>query len=447
MGAQRVALTTIQRSTPVFRIPTMSLFREGHVKTNRTAVAAVGVVVMGAVALITSCIIPPPTTATTGLVPVRPACGADQRTEHPHQMISDSAISVLRGNGYCQLHIPEYHDEQRLHNGAGDYGPIAYAFASPSLRDHLTHEVYDNGWVNVAIVDIKTLDPADIPDSYKEMGFGPGVNCVYLHHDHDWLSADDWEAVVSPPVSGACSGSTGKRLSVHREDGPAGAEHYPPVARFIERPNRNAMLGIRCADGWCVVGARKKSAIPMSAHRGASDIGPGVPVLSNRWTVKGWFDEQYLGVPTVEGAHGILPFLRASLIPDDDLGSRTLDDFRAGWVRTAYVYIPRQALIPSKYSFEVRDRADGGRDTVGFGLTYGLNTIEMTGSDTEGCTWKARVVNSRFKDGLIRKVCRVDHSGSGFPVPATARFRWLDSDEKIWTACHAGCCMVEDDGM
>lgn len=389
----------------------------------------------------------PITMVATGPVPVRAACAPEMRTVHPYFTPDDSLVSTLRQNGYCQLHIPEYHDEQRLRDGDGDLGPIAYAFASPNLIDFTSHDQFDDGWVNVGIVDISAESTEDVPKTYEEMGFAPGTNCVYFHHDHDFVTADDWEAIVAPPQSGRCSGATGKALRAVREEGPEGLANYPPVARFVERSNGNGMVGFRCADGWCIVGTSKKGNVPTSAHHDAAEVTAEMLAASSRWSVKGWFDDQHLGVKTVEGRHGILPYLRASLVPHNALADQELTDFSADWVEVAYVYIPRQALIPEKYSFVVRDDPGDALppDTLGYGLTYGLNIIEMTGSATEGCSWKARIKNRRFPDGLVRKVCRVDHGDSPFDVPATARWRWLDSDEKIWVRCDRGCCMVEDE--
>ncbi|HET9425685.1 MAG TPA: hypothetical protein VFO55_09965, partial [Gemmatimonadaceae bacterium] len=179
-------------------------------------------------------------TITPAVPRVTVACPPLGTGGHPDWPLTDSVLTTLRANGICNYMIPEYHDEQRLADGAGDLGPIAYVFASPIVGTHLRHDAYDTEYVNVGIVDVREADPAKIPATYGALRLGPDVSCLYIRHKHSWLRTR-WVAAIGRPQGPErlCAGpSVTEQLvtavNVTRENAGLDAARYASVARFIE---------------------------------------------------------------------------------------------------------------------------------------------------------------------------------------------------------------------
>ena len=382
-----------------------------------------------------------------GMVPVSTLQCPNVPSGSQQHVFPDTLVDMLEANGYCHYFIPEYHDEQRLSDGGTDYGHLAYVFAAPRVQTIADHGAFDDAWVNVAIIDVARNRPPfgnTLAATYTALNLTLQQNCLYIRHRHTAGSAQ-WEAVIGPPRTTAsnvrlCNGGVGRRIPVAREEPSPNPAHYIGAARFVEGASqRRPMIGVRCGNGFCVAGARSTNDIPTHAH--ASLTLPPNP----QWHIKPWFDDQVVGV-VGPGGFGIHPGLRASVVPDTALASRTVTQFRSAWIPVATVFIPGNLRLPlpPKYGFHIRPEGD----TTGFGFTAGLNRIEMRAITIGGVEhWKARILNSTFPNGFIRVVKRADHlswvQATGIPVPATARFRWLDNDETIWVACDAGCCRVE----
>jgi hypothetical protein len=56
--------------------------------------------------------------------------------------------------------------------------------------------------------------------------------------------------------------------------------------------------------------------------------------------------------------------------------------------------------------------------------------------------WSARITHESGRVSAIHGVHRTDHSKWLTSVPATARWRWLDTDEDVWVGCDIGCCLI-----
>jgi hypothetical protein len=203
---------------------------------------------------------------------------------------------------------------------------------------------------------------------------------------------------------------------------------YPPVARFIEGNSGRTLIGVMCTNRWCVVGPHSIGSIPNSAHQGATSI-----PTTKQAVVKGWFDDQILGVPDATPKYKIHRQVRASLIPDAALEGLKINDFKMGYRSVAVAYFSAPPPGTSKYATK-------------FHFHQGVNTIEMKAeldaSMPGGLKWIARING----DPYAFKVDRMDHSSSGLTgLPGTARFRWNDLDEDVWVGCDIGCCLVNGD--
>jgi len=336
---------------------------------------------------------------------------------------------MLLANGYCTFFIPESHDEQRLTDGGSDYGPVAYSFAAPWLRNINDHFAFDTGYVNVAIIDVAGTD---LFPPYHALGLEPGQNCLYLFHDHPGDGQPKWKAIMAKPNLGICNGGKGHPLPADFEQPSITATDYPAVTRWVQTATMIPQIGVRCGNMWCNVGPGAPSNAPFATLPTAG--------TSARWKVRGWFDDQNVGVPTAPGASrfGILPGERLSIVPDDLLETRDTVAFKAAWVVVARILVPPSTNLPPKYS-----------SSPGFALDTGMNVLSMRAFHSPGTAmfWKAMIVNGKFPMGhmYVRDVMWTDHSPWTNWVPATARFRWRDSDEEIWVRCDLGCCMIQPD--
>ncbi len=347
--------------------------------------------------------------------------------------VSRALLATLLSNGYCNWFIPEYDDEQQFRTGNGTYGPLAQAFATPfSANYHAVSAFSDpQEYVNVAIVDVSAPPGTILDRPYSVLGLRGGRNCVFLHYEQ---ATKSWQGAVKNGDGALCETGDSPPQSVHiiaeKEPG-APASAYPPVARFIEGNGDTTFIGIRCADAFCVViGVNAVNVVPDPAHKGASGAG-----TSRRWKIKGWFDEQHLAVLPKGSRGAMIPKQLASIVPDDDLGSYTLDDYTGGWPSVATVFLKdnpegKYGLLP---------------DGTGYGFVKGAkNHIWMHAKVAPGGTATDAVWTIKIGKDLAtarpHQVFRTDHSAEGYPVPATARWRWAAGDEQMWIECLVGCC-------
>lgn len=382
-----------------------------------------------------ACIGPDPMVTVGPLPGPTPCTGAVTMTDSSHQIRPDTRAFLL-ANGYCNFFIPEYHDEQRLTDGDDDYGPIAYAFAYQTAGAYPSHTNFDNGWINAAVIDIHD---GNLYPPYHALKLRRGLNCLFLTHVHDGQS-DRWRAAMAPPVNGSCSSvDRADLLPMVAEQPSQDPNDYPIAARFEEGPGRKPYIGVKCANYWCIVGTANGSGLIPPAFAGLPGQG-----TSSRWRIKGWFDDQTLGAPAAEGHFGIQPRLKLAIVPVDNLGTLTIADFaNTGspdpWVHVATVIVPPHLALPPKY---------GMRGLGGYGMAAGVNRLYLRAVPTgpNSYDWFARVHNPANPAGEYiypTKVVRVDHSSTGIPVPPTARWRWVDSDEEVWVRCDAGCCRIQ----
>lgn len=360
---------------------------------------------------------------------------------HPGREVPDSAFDAR--SGYFDWCIPEYHDEQRLYSGnpgPGDYGPIAYSFAWPELSLLVDHAQFDDHYVNVGVIDLDTVLDV-MPKPYQDLGLKDWHNCLYLQH-HDPLFKKSWFSAVMaslPKTALKCPDAAAltnvTNLDVTIETYSDNYSDYPPVTRFVESGGSNTFIGIQCTNRWCVVGPRRMGAVPAMTHNAVAALKANV-----RGVVKGWFDDQKLGMPDGTGPYGIHRALYASVVPDPNLGNLHIDDFLRGYQPVAKAYFPVAPPRASKYY-------------VTFGLDAGTNTIELKATTRQkpsaptgvlDTLWWARVTTEAGVPKPDIPANRVDHSkwlGKVRPA-ATARFRWFDTDEDVWVQCDIGCCLI-----
>jgi len=242
-------------------------------------------------------------------------------------------------------------------------------------------------------------------------------------------------------------------MRVERQD-------IPVVARWEWDVRSNTqVIGFKCLDGWCEVGALGK--VPetgpdltgtMSGIAGLS----GSPVLK----VKGWYDEQRLS-PAKNGwwtpGKGPLSVV-GTIVPAPGLDQLDAASF-ASWQVIAYVnlsapsteYHSAQRFVPmtpagnvTTISFCMEDWGgpnplDTGQGCQGISIALRQGATCVPEPTAPTIHWWAKTIPADNSDP--RYWCIVRRSApAGVPVPGTARWRWLADDETTWGRCGGACC-------
>jgi hypothetical protein len=368
--------------------------------------------------------------------------------------LDPSAVTFARANGYYAWCIPEYDDDQRLHDGnanSEDYGSIAHVMATPELDALKLTSQFDGQYLQVAIIAVEPPVTSDL-SPYQHLGLTTAHNCLYLQHYSKFFNAwQGWTALIVPPDNNlVCPASpeasaTKTVLDVTAEPPYSGNyTDYPPTTRFIEGTGGRTLIGVRCAAAWCVVGPQGFGDIPAAAHANAT----GIPAKAQS-VVKGWFDDQTLGLPDGTGKFGIHRKIRASAIPDAGLGSLKVADFMVPMGTETYKVVG-QTFFPGPLP------PDSKYVTV-YGFSQGVNVVALraefhTASPSNpkaDTVWFAQVTdaNGHVKNDILTRRTdhrKVDPQGNLVlaSIPATMRWRWFDSDEDLWVECDLGCCLV-----
>jgi hypothetical protein len=349
-------------------------------------------------------------------------------------------ITALRQNGFCQWFIPEWDDEQAFRTDQEPYGPVVRVFSSPWSMNYTKASDFASAFLLVAIINVEAAPGSNLPEPYQRLRLHAGRNCLFLHWDS--ASPHPWQAAVKDDNAKTCATSTdtARRVDVAAAQTPgAQARDYTPAARFIEGPSLDTYIGVRCGDALCVVGTVNLGGIPgtpAAANQAGTGQGVGPTV---EWRRMGWNDEQHLGVMEQNGAV-MRPMQEARVVPDIDLGKWTLENYKQDRPHVATVWIPAGTPALGKYATLAGN---------GFCFKPGKNEVWMSAEDAvesgETVTRWTMWIGTNPNDATSHPVTRVDHSGAGYPIPATARWRWKADDEQLWVECLAGCCRAGPD--
>lgn len=322
--------------------------------------------------------------------------------------------------------------------------------------------------------------------AYPPMGIVEGFNCLYLYRDPNpsrgfraairgneraWEEFDckspiplsEFEEIPQPTPA----------LAVWR--GPEGSPRdHPVVARWLWDYRGNSgqsryRVGVWCDQAWCEIGPRSAAGGPPDKVQSQAKNVPEEIADLPQFKVPAWQDEQLLSTyEKHEGGGGTLKVSEVigTIVPDPMLGRYTADDqFDYGnWQPAAWVGLtglrPRIESNPfaDKFNFDMTDESSNNSSWNQVFLCRG----EWTGNRSlgvRGCQegeidppatcppeltndsdkWWAKLVSADGNDTEYRCVSRC---GYEFPVPGTARWRWLSDDPGIWIRCLDGCCEV-----
>jgi hypothetical protein len=324
---------------------------------------------------------------------------------------------------------------------------------------------------------IATLSVATIYaylQAYPTLGIEPNFNCLFLYFDATrrlrarMVPVNDLGAQID-----AClnlfdpTSRTGKELAVVRTEmltsGGAPRPTYPPVARWDRDPNRSVQtIGIACGDAWCTIGEPDASGnlTPSPVH-----LMPSATNAASRAVVeiKGWHDEQLLAVPVGPGMSEMRPSsLRGMVIPQPGLKDTKWSQNGGGaWETVAHVAMTDLSGGGDLGAVEYY-RNNFGLEAADLGPTESMNELsycygrywQCGASLTQkfkchgfgsllGRSWFTKIRAARVNTSKTLCMVRRTHPPFTGTIPATARWRWILSDDTIWTECMQGCCETQ----
>ena len=329
----------------------------------------------------------------------------------------------------------------------------------------------DTGAIAVAVAIIFTY-----AEEYKPLGIKRGFNCVYL------ADPNAWKAIMVPvPSEDACfadklfSSITGTHLSVHpvAPSAPLTGDDVPPVGRWDWDPtNGKYYVGLRCLNAWCEVGYEPGAPTLVSS---ASYTATAAPAHQRRTIeIKGWYDQQYLAVPSWPNSVSPSPML-GTAFPDSGLHGRKIEDYDAPgtvWLPASHTSVrgktPFSKWNGTSWSWVTATASPGTyKSKLNFDLGAVLasmdpvpefNTTFLCHGDKDKCIppahqqevatcatntsmWWARVISSALQDTVFKCVTFTSHPG--ITMPGVVRWRWLNNDETHWISCPEGCCRIQ----
>lgn len=366
----------------------------------------------------------------------------------------------------AQADIPEFNDCQQFIDEAGSVylekagiyvrqalaatqWPVTLTCTGGPTADPLCGGLRLSVQTAVAVAVVRSWQAA----KYNPLGIEPGYNCLY---------------VVSPPVGGttfsakmvpvadqadcqpatrSAAGLAGMDLQVI----PTTVAGVPAAARWAWDPkNKWQYVVMACQTGWCAIG--RPGFEPGEYWEEEDPEGDNV-LAGGRFTRRPGNDIQRLAI--LSGTT-LTPGPGWGIAVPEKGASAELEAFHGKWVRVASL-----ALTEDEPKYEKGLNLGQGKPSSR------MTTVELCGSGEFGgadkscpmpfymkpfvlrcdkdpstnARWVARI-NSHLGGMAYRCVTRTDH-GAGVVVPATVRWRWVASDEAIWSPCGPACCKVE----
>ena len=379
--------------------------------------------------------------------------------------------------------IAEYHDCQRLVDTKRNYITLAGVWVSEVLAalpdslhvlnpwlDSLEHADTAGGAAGTSQAVGTGLTFALVrawTGDYEPLGIKQGWNCLRVFPTNH-PSTDPYEARMEPisrpeecveasPVTAVA----GKTLFVHPHQMPGLSEgDYPPVGRWEwDSRRKEHYISLKCGGAWCDI-------TPDSNYHASPDYHAPAGTkrkLQRVVEVKGWYDEQDLAIPNPAQPGKLMPAnVHGTVYPDSGLDDiESTDAFAGKWVTVARIGLKGPLpLYERKLNTDMGEYpSSNGMGRLnqltlcakGTGDCEGVpDTLSCT-PDPKGITWYARMDPSGTKNPkgppgpsgpAYFCVTRHDHSGLGRHIPGTARWWWVNTDEKLWIKCAAGCCTV-----
>ena len=253
---------------------------------------------------------------------------------------------------------------------------------------------------SLAVATVKAT--ASFGDLYLE---ADKEDTLFLYKNKSGGGGNDWSATILQSTGTFSPALTVRRFVYRDKPGnslPPG--EYPNTARFDTLDNQQ-VIGVRCGDGWCMVG---KSLLSLNDHQDPEDHHD----VDTRRRIRGWSDRQ--DRKTANGKS-------YSIYPVSGLGQKTMSNYA------------------DKYDQVATIRAADNSDSSIVWLTH----------DTKSDKWKFLFKNGPHADTVAMTKPRMRHRDRR--VPGSARWDVSDAQQSakfvdlgvMWVRCANGCCSIE----
>jgi hypothetical protein len=367
--------------------------------------------------------------------------------------------------------IPEFHDCQRLLMPATQtLGPLVGVFVSENV-DSVAHAL--DSLVRLRLfVEGETTTSYTMAvvynrdqTGYPELGIVHGFHCLRVFVKSGQYQAgiqevQGTESACATPLSPLSPAL--KALTVKTSPGltafPDG--DFPAVARWdMDSTTNTQYIGLKCAKAvWCEIG-------PKAVYTQSNPDDPGATTTPEARVrrIKGWYDEQYLSVPSAPGSSDLVASMtKATVIPDPGLETYEESAYKGKWQTVGFVALDR--AVP-----EYKTKLNMDVVTPGAPLTS-MTKLAMC----EGRSWQCGTAfyafpsgtcgsmnwfwslffprwyqsSTSMADNTVEKRCVIRRTHDKvMGIPGTTRWRWTAKDETIWAECALGCCEVEAGGI
>lgn len=368
----------------------------------------------------------------------------------PNRDSSNFVMQAPLDTGVLAIH--EFHDCQRL-IADGRYGPVVGVFAHGNLQDV---ESWQNFTAERLVAIVVNFAGTTGAAEYPSLGIGPGINCLFLRATSKaaWTArmvrqSQAFVAADGTRHYGRCDqflgpAQRGTPLEVKLQEGVdmSGAPKAPPVARWDWDPRhaRN-YIGVKCGTAtWCEIGPRGFVTSPPRIFPQQFQV-PWwrwfLPRPRRAQIIKGYYDEQFLAdsltkrPTTVFGT--VMPGLDARTAGNQapPLNAR---------LHVAQITL-RETGPQSSADYQRYSRAFVGTAAPPFPQVQSplhLRYVNVNQTD--------RKYDGSFNGRALRAgdvAYRQHHSHAANMQMPTARWRWVERDELVWTYCKPdGCCEV-----
>jgi len=265
-------------------------------------------------------------------------------------------------------------------------------------------------------------------------------SCIYLRYGTRWWPPKDFDsAITAPDAVDNCLPTQpqannvpvdiGRDVDREGEDDNTNV-NYPATVRidWDGKDPTAVHIGVQCEQGWCDVGPKRSGhSNHYKQHR--------------RGKVKGWFDEQRLGVKDAAGTGAVPTATIGTIIPEDGLETKRFDCKPCSdpntWVQVASVAMSQDE---QKYadSFNLAAAKIGNPNKV---------YLRRDGNEADPAKgWQARIVNAKGAEKVTGLSVHYVGMSATDPIHVGARWHWRDADESMWVRCASGCCDINADG-
>jgi hypothetical protein len=303
------------------------------------------------------------------------------------------------------------------------YAPgVAFVFPADSVATWDDVTKFEDSEHLVAIVDL----PSALPGN-NWVNLNPGINCLYLRHTPGSPAGKGWAGTVADVDENSLCPKVGTRLVAQTDAeqfGYTSASDFPPVARFVidhqkddgdaDSKTKGIVIGVRCGNAWCELGAKNVKKAPNDAAGGKAD------------KIKGYHSLQDLALGSgvkVKRSHTriiVTPELNPPVDWKADQAFHTV----------AYIQVVDKSGTFAGSKYETKWGMNGNKKVTQLQLAR----------DVSG-NWTAQLVNPDLGQPVALNVWREQHSARVAPV---ARWLWALTDDAVWVACDDGCCTVNN---